>query len=189
MDTRQEALLLGQKLLQLHGFNGFSFQDLADSLGIRKASLHYHFKSKQELAVALIEDFDQQFTRWSQKVQAKSDAEQLRSYFKIFLAMIEEQQKICPIGAFCIEMENLDDHVIKTLQKFYETQKIWLSHRLREVHSVSYLKKMGGEEVLAQFIMSTIQGALQTARLKKNPAQAKKHLKDHVLILENVFTK
>lgn len=185
MNTRQEALLLGQKLLQLYGFNGFSFQDLADSLGIRKASLHYHFSSKQELALAIVEEFTTQFTNWSLKVQNKSDEEQLRSYFRIFLSMAEENKKICPIGAFCIEIDNLDESVIDALGKFYHTQKTWLSQRLKKIHSKDYLKKIGGEEKLAQFIISTIQGALQTARLQKSPALAKKHLKDHVHILES----
>jgi hypothetical protein len=30
-------------LIQTRGYSAFSYQDVADSLGIRKASIHYHF--------------------------------------------------------------------------------------------------------------------------------------------------
>lgn len=189
MNTRQEALILGQKLLQTHGFNGFSFQDLADGLGIRKASLHYHFKSKQDLASALIEDFERQFKEWFLKVESRTDQDQLMAYFKIFISMWEDQQRICPIGAFCVELEALDGQVIQALNSFYTLQLRWLSSRFRNIHSSTYLKKMGGEDAIARYVLSSLQGALQTARLKRSPAEAKKHLQEHIHIIQNIFSK
>ncbi len=46
-NTKKEALQLAKNYLQTLGFNGFSFQTIADALGIRKASLHYYFSSKE----------------------------------------------------------------------------------------------------------------------------------------------
>jgi len=47
-------LEVAQRLIQVRGFNGFSYADIAGELGITKASLHYHFRSKAELGLALI---------------------------------------------------------------------------------------------------------------------------------------
>ena len=44
LPTRDLLLLEAQKLLQNRGYDSFSFQDLADKVGIRKASVHSHFK-------------------------------------------------------------------------------------------------------------------------------------------------
>ena len=47
--------------MQVRGFNGFSYADIASELGITKASLHYHFPGKAELGEALIERYADRF--------------------------------------------------------------------------------------------------------------------------------
>jgi len=82
MDMRTEALKLGQDYLQKLGFNGFSFQTIADSLGIKKPSLHYYFATKQDLGLALIEEYKYQYESWTQKVHllpAKDKIEKIAS--------------------------------------------------------------------------------------------------------------
>lgn len=41
------------------GYNGFSFRDLADEVGIRSASIHYHFPTKADLGLALVRRYTQ----------------------------------------------------------------------------------------------------------------------------------
>jgi TetR/AcrR family transcriptional repressor of nem operon len=52
--TAERTLDVAERLLQVRGFNGFSYADIAAELGVTKASLHYHFPSKAELGDALI---------------------------------------------------------------------------------------------------------------------------------------
>ena len=40
--TASKILDVAERLVQLRGFNGFSYADVAEELGISKASLHYH---------------------------------------------------------------------------------------------------------------------------------------------------
>ena len=44
-ETAEQILDLAETLIQTRGYSAFSYQDIADSLGIRKASIHYHFPS------------------------------------------------------------------------------------------------------------------------------------------------
>ena len=44
MDTRTKILDSAQRLIQTRSFQGFSFRDIADEVGIRKASLYHHFE-------------------------------------------------------------------------------------------------------------------------------------------------
>ena len=53
-DTASRILDVAERLVQLSGFNGFSYADVAAELRITKASLHYHFAGKAELGEALI---------------------------------------------------------------------------------------------------------------------------------------
>ena len=47
--TPERILDVAERLVQLRGFNDFSYADIARELGITTASLHYHFPSKAEL--------------------------------------------------------------------------------------------------------------------------------------------
>lgn len=58
MSSRKEEILdIAQHLAQTKGFNGFSYNDISNEIGIKTSSIHYYFKSKDELAIALIERY------------------------------------------------------------------------------------------------------------------------------------
>ncbi|MDC3957032.1 TetR/AcrR family transcriptional regulator [Polyangium jinanense] len=52
-DTRSRLLATALKLFGEHGMEGTSMQMIADELGVTKAALYYHFKSKDEIAEAV----------------------------------------------------------------------------------------------------------------------------------------
>ena len=52
--TAVRILDVAERLVQVRGFNGFSYADIAAELQITKAALHYHFASKAALGEALI---------------------------------------------------------------------------------------------------------------------------------------
>ena len=62
-DTATKILDVAERLVQARGFNGFSYADVADELGISKAALHYHFPGKAELGEALMERYAARFAR------------------------------------------------------------------------------------------------------------------------------
>lgn len=52
---KEKILEAAEQLVQDRGLNAVSFQDLANAVGLRKASLFHHFPNKEALARALIE--------------------------------------------------------------------------------------------------------------------------------------
>src|ERR1039458_1202955 len=60
-NTADRMLDVAERLVQVRGFNGFSYADIARELGITKASLHYHFPGKAELGEALIHRYAARF--------------------------------------------------------------------------------------------------------------------------------
>ena len=62
-DVRTQLLEAATRLFAARGFEGTSLQAIADAVGIRKPSLLYHFKSKEELRQAVL---DELLTRWNQ---------------------------------------------------------------------------------------------------------------------------
>ena len=54
-DTREEIIDLAEDLIRQNGYNAFSYSDIAAMLEVRPAAIHYHFPSKSDLGVAVIE--------------------------------------------------------------------------------------------------------------------------------------
>ena len=60
---RQQILSEATRLFAAQGFDGTSLQSIADAVGIRKPSLLYHFKSKDELRRGVVEHM---LSHWSE---------------------------------------------------------------------------------------------------------------------------
>src|SRR6185436_10208892 len=59
--TAEQILDLAETLIQTRSYSAFSYQDVSDALGLTKASIHYHFPSKAELGVAVIDRYVARF--------------------------------------------------------------------------------------------------------------------------------
>lgn len=62
-DVRAKILEEATRLFAARGFEGTSVQAIAEAVGVRKPSLLYHFKSKEELRQAVL---DELLTRWNE---------------------------------------------------------------------------------------------------------------------------
>ncbi len=55
IDTRQRLLDVAKALISRHGFAGTSLQMIADELGFTKAAIYYHFRTRDQLLIAVME--------------------------------------------------------------------------------------------------------------------------------------
>ena len=55
-NTKQEILDAALNLFSVQGYEATSISQIADAVGIRKASMYSHFGSKQEILDALVRD-------------------------------------------------------------------------------------------------------------------------------------
>jgi AcrR family transcriptional regulator len=56
MDTRRRILDVARELFASQGYAGTSIADITGRLGMSKAALYYHFRSKAEILSALVEE-------------------------------------------------------------------------------------------------------------------------------------
>ena len=64
-NTRQEILDAALELFSVQGYEATSISQLAEAVGIRKASLYSHFENKQAILDALLQ------TRWRDTVSTQ----------------------------------------------------------------------------------------------------------------------
>ena len=53
----EQVLDLAQSLIQLRGYNAMSYRNLADEIGVKTASIHYYFPTKEDLGLALLKRY------------------------------------------------------------------------------------------------------------------------------------
>ena len=59
-DTRARIQQIAVELFTEHGYEGTSLREIAERLGVTKAALYYHFRSKEDIIQSLVEDYQAQ---------------------------------------------------------------------------------------------------------------------------------
>lgn len=74
MNTKQRVLEQSLRLFSARGYDAVSIREIAGAVGIRESSLYNHFKSKQELFEAVVEDCAQKADAHFEKLSLPVDA-------------------------------------------------------------------------------------------------------------------
>ncbi len=74
-DTRTRILKVASELFIEQGYDATSLREIADRLGFTKAALYYHFKSKEDILVALIEPAEEMVRQLFDRLEAAQGLE------------------------------------------------------------------------------------------------------------------
>ncbi len=168
MNTRDKILESASRLLQTRAYHGFSFQDIADEVGIRKPSLYHHFSSKDDIAKAILHKSKHAIQNELEKVQGKSPVEQLLTYFALFRMVQAGGQRMCPGGSFASTWDAVSPELQSEVRKFILFHLDWLEENLEAGKSAGEYLFTCPAKVQAQVITACIQGAIASARITGN---------------------
>jgi TetR/AcrR family transcriptional regulator, transcriptional repressor for nem operon len=170
MDTKEAILQSAQRLVQQRGFNGFSYADVADEVGIRKASLHHHFATKTELGVALIERYILDFATALEQIgaDAASPNDKLALYVKLYRGTLLSE-RMCLCGMLATESATLEPIVAQQLKRFFLQQTTWLTAVLQQGRDIGRFRFVGTVGDMASTFLATLQGALMLGRAAGSP--------------------
>ena len=169
MDTRERILDSAQRLTQTRSFHGFSFQDIADEVGVRKASLYHHFDSKDDVAVAMLQRVEGWVSAQFKKVEGREPKERLEAYFDLFRQIHGKAERMCPGGSFAAVFDAVSSPVQASLHRFAKMHVDWLEEVVRDgVEQGQFtIGDQRPRDVAAQ-ILASVQGALLTGRLSSD---------------------
>lgn len=165
-DTRQQLVDCAIDLVRNQGYAGFSYADLAESVGIRKPSIHHHFPAKEDLGRAAVETYSAAFFERLAAIKAApgSRRDKIRAYAGIYREVLKAGQN-CLCGMLASEVAILPEGVRQGVFRFFDGNLRWLAEILSD----------GAKRVPAQargeasLIMGSLQGALLIARTLGNP--------------------
>jgi TetR/AcrR family transcriptional repressor of nem operon len=171
-DTKTKILDLAEHLTQLKGFNGFSYLDLAAEIGVKNSSIHYHFKAKADLAVALIMRIRQNHGKAFMGIdqQFSDPKERLRMLVEHFKNYIKED-KICMCGMMAAEFDSVSPDAKKHLALYFRDVQTWIAKQLTE------LNYKDPQSSALQFF-AALEGTLLMARLEEDPNVVDRALKN-----------
>jgi TetR/AcrR family transcriptional repressor of nem operon len=163
--TASRILDVAEHLVQVRGFNGFSYADIAAELKITKAALHYHFPSKADLGEALITRYAARFARALDAVQAGTDtaAGKLDGYAALYLQVLRDE-RMCLCGMLAAEYQTLPQPMRDAVLGFFDRNERWLEQVLAEGRAEHSLRFTGSARDTARMIISGLEGAMLVAR-------------------------
>ncbi len=164
-DTRTAVLDVAERLVQVRGYNAFSYADVAGELGVTTAALHYHYPSKAELGEALLVRYSERF---ADSLHAIDDAggaapEKLRAYADLYLGVLRED-RMCLCGMLAAEYHTLPESMRTTMIRFFDDNHAWLCRVLDGGRAAGTVDFAGTALETAQMIVGTLEGAMLVAR-------------------------
>ena len=165
MDTREQIIEVAQGLAQRRGFNAFSYADISEAIGIRKASIHHHFPTKQDLELEMVARYRDSFQNALEEISIThtSSIAQLRAYGALYAATLQSG-KICLCGMMATDLMALPEAMRIPLAGFFSDQLEWLSNVLDVGRRCGEIAFRGGVEQRAKTLLACFQGGLIIAR-------------------------
>jgi TetR/AcrR family transcriptional repressor of nem operon len=164
-DTAARILDIGERLVQVRGFNGFSYADVAAELDMTKAALHYHFPGKAELGRALIERYTERFVAALADIDeriAEAPAK-LDAYADLYAGVLRGQ-RMCLCGMLAAEYQTLPDPMRPAVIAFIDANEAWVEKVLADGQRAGTLAVPGRAADAARLIVSGLEGAMLVAR-------------------------
>ena len=167
--TRTRIMRHAERLIQEHGYNGFSYRDLSALIGITTASIHYHFPQKEDLLHAVTQEYHARWQVTVQTIDPKLSADvKLRAYVEMHRQAFCDTKRICLAAALAAEVTSLPVSVRQSVQDFYRANEDWLSQVLEQGVREGSLRIPGDVHIAARSTFAALQGGLISARLFKN---------------------
>jgi TetR/AcrR family transcriptional repressor of nem operon len=128
MSKREELLAAAQSKVRSGGYSNFSFRELATEVGIKSASVHYHFPTKSDLGAELARQYTDRFlSNLGDPLELVSDGKNpIDIYVNQFRNALIMDKKMCLCGLLGAESDGLPDKVQYETKRFFERNIVWL---------------------------------------------------------------
>ncbi|MEM6843792.1 MAG: TetR/AcrR family transcriptional regulator [Bacteroidota bacterium] len=159
-DTKSKIINVAEELIRTRGYNGFSYRDIATVLSIKNAAIHYHFPSKADLGVAVVQRTRENFSQFVSQSDRNMDASaKLKKFIDIYS---ESQQKnlVCFMGALGPTFSSLPKEMQQELSSASQEIRSWMTSILAEGKQRNQFTFQGAIVDQADSIISSLLASL-----------------------------
>ncbi len=179
--TAARVMDVAEALIQQRGYGGFSFDDVAQAVGIRKPSVHHHFRTKAELVAALARRYTERFESALAAIDVarRDPLARLKAYVQLFASTYAQDGRLCVCGMLGAEADALPADVADAVAGFFQLNLTWLAAAFRDAQRSGQVTTAQRAASLAELMLSALEGAMVVGRGGRSgggPAAVGKHL-------------
>ena len=164
--TVEKIMSVALQMVQRRGFSGFSFRDIATEVGIKTASIHYHFPTKPDLAKAVLKEvktgFEQELARISREINDFD--EQFMAFTAIFDDTFGDGDRLCPFCMVACAQDGVPDFVREEVQQFWSLGENWVKGHLEHGQNEGLVRADIDPSASGKVLVAMLEGAMITAR-------------------------
>ncbi|MEK7388739.1 MAG: TetR family transcriptional regulator C-terminal domain-containing protein [Elusimicrobiota bacterium] len=171
---RKRILQEAEHVIHLKGYNHACLEEIASACGMTKANLFHHYKSKSDLALAVLDYKIAEFkSRKVAPICAQAAPEEAVS------AMFSQAQNFfsgngckagCFVGNIALEMSDLDEVFRLRVADFFEAWAGGMAECLKRCQARGYFDKTLNARAAAESIVALYEGATMLARSRRDAA-------------------
>jgi TetR/AcrR family transcriptional repressor of nem operon len=155
-----------ESLLQLQGYNGFSYDDVAQLIGIKKPSVHHHFATKADLAAMVVQRYTHRFREALLRIEGSHARarDRLAAYAELFDLTFARERRLCVCGMLGAEAHDLPEAVRDEVARFFDVNLRWLTDSFALGRQEGGLSPQAQPEALARAYLCALEGAMVVGR-------------------------
>lgn len=170
-DTATRIMDVAHQLLIERGYSAFSYADIADTIQIRKASIHHHFPTKTALVVAVLERhrlrLQEAFDGLDTNVPAPID--RLKKYVNHWELCIRNQTApFCVAALLGAELPGLPEEIQTEVGKHFTVLRQWIAKTLKAGVRQESITLQSSADIEAEMLMAAVHGAMLSARVNNS---------------------
>jgi TetR/AcrR family transcriptional repressor of nem operon len=165
--TADDILACARSLIVTGGYNGFSYADIAEAVGIRKASIHHHFPGKVDLVKTLVVRYREAAEEGLGNLEhgVAGPLDQLRAYVQYWKSCIgDASAPFCVCALLAGELPILPDDVAVEIRAYFRFLSGWLTSVLERGVRQGTVALAHPPRTEAEAFMATVHGAMLSAR-------------------------
>lgn len=171
MKTKELIIRSAFELFLKQGYNKASMAQIATEVGIKKASLYYYFKSKEELAVSVIDYFEEKMEIWNKKNNQNINS--FKDFIKAMIMAIPVFNKIedvildKPISSevsigfndFVANVSKFNPEVKTKIKKIFDKTHLAVENSIIIAQKSGIVNKKLNPKIMALILHSIVEGA------------------------------
>jgi TetR/AcrR family transcriptional regulator, transcriptional repressor for nem operon len=172
--TREAILEAANRLIHVHGYNHTSLDDVLRESGVGKGNFYYHFKSKEDLGYAILDQIIASFLERTLEPCFSDPERGALAQIRCFVDRVLEAQREsncvggCALGNLAAELSDVHEGFRARLASVFGAWRERLTLALRDEQRRGAVDAACRPEAVADFLVASLEGAILLTKLTKD---------------------
>jgi TetR/AcrR family transcriptional repressor of nem operon len=174
--TREALLKAATRLIHVQGYQNTSLDDVLRESGVGKGNFYYHFRSKEDLGYAILDQIVASFLeRTLEPCFSRAEAPRL-GQIRCFLDTVLEAQRQrkcvggCAMGNLASELSDVHEGFRARLASVFTAWRGRLTVALREAQDRGEVVAACEPDSIGHFLVAALEGSILLSKLSKDIA-------------------